>query len=137
MTDALFDSQLTDALFALDVDTDAPAKHACSGLGCGVCGIIAQARATVKLQQAGRNADHAWITEAEILMRYRASLGVDFTTDEVMEDLESSAVGTHDPRALGSVVRKLLREKVIVEVGMTRSRRRHAARIPVYCGVKR
>lgn len=131
---------MTDTMFDLDLPGtgDGQGKaHACAGKSCQVCHAAADAAATEKIAQAVDHADQDWLAMADILLRQAARLGIDFTTDEVMEQLAASGVTTHEPRALGGVVRRLIRSGVIVQVGWTRSRRRHSSPIPVYCGAKR
>lgn len=111
--------------------------HACAGMACRVCHVEADRLRDIKIKQALDHADDDWKALADRLLRQNARLGIDFTTDEVMEQLDDSPFTTHEPRALGGIVKRLLRQGVIVQVGWTRSRRRHSSPIPVYCGVKR
>lgn len=130
MTDTLFDYDPGAAL-------DKGKVHGCPGLGCHICASEAQAQASRKIAQAVQHADSSWLDHAEAVIRHNARLGIDFTTDEVMEEMQRSPFITHEPRALGGVVRRLIREGVMVQVGFTKSRRRHSTPIPVYCGAKR
>ena len=86
------------------------------------------------IQQVDEHADERWKAAAEAMVESRAIGMADFTTDDVMDDLATLPVSTHDGRALGPVMRRAIRSGQIVEVGMTRSRRRHGARIPIYRG---
>lgn len=85
-------------------------------------------------QAAEGAADDEWRKGAVYVIDKMAELGLVFTTDDVMDVLASSNLRTKDNRALGGVVRRAITSKAIVEVGVTRSRRRHGARIPVYQG---
>lgn len=87
------------------------------------------------IERVEKNADPEWMEAATRAVWERSRLGETFTTDEVMEDLESVNVSTHDARALGPVIRKAIKRGMITEVGMTRSRRRHGTRIPIYQGI--
>lgn len=92
------------------------------------------AAADEAIKRVDENADEGWKRAAEQAVWDRSRLGRSFTTDDIMDDLDIMGVSTHDNRALGPVMRRMLRKNVIEEVGMTRSRRRHGARIPVYAG---
>ena len=94
----------------------------------------ALAAADETIQRGRENADEGWKRAAHRAVWDRARIPQPFTTDDIMEDLDALGVVTHDNRALGAVIRKMLRKGVIFEIGMTRSRRRHGARIPVYSG---
>lgn len=86
------------------------------------------------IKRVDENADEGWKRAAAQAVWDRSRLAVSFTTDDVMEDLDNMGVVTHDNRALGPVMRRMLNKGIIHEIGMTRSRRRHGARIPVYAG---
>lgn len=125
-----------------DVDTSGTGggvgkTHACAGRFCGVCHSAARAARDAKITQADDHADAEWRDHADSIIRAHARTGCDFTTDEVMETLAAGPFSTHEPRALGAVVKRLISQGVIVQTGWARSRRRHASPIPVYCGVKR
>lgn len=80
------------------------------------------------------NADEGWKRAATQIVWEFAQMRDGFTTDDVMEGLDDMGVVTHDNRALGPVMRRMIRSGIICEIGMTRSRRRHGARIPIYAG---
>ena len=86
------------------------------------------------IQRVDEHADNRWKAAAEAVVLSRAASEQPFTTDDVMDDLADLPVSTHDGRALGPVMRRAVRSNNIHEVGMTRSRRRHGARIPIYQG---
>ena len=96
--------------------------------------LDALAEADQAIQRVDDNASERWKSAAEAIVLSRAATQQPFTTDDVMEDLATLSVSTHDSRALGPVIRRAVRKNVLVEVGMTRSRRRHGARIPIYSG---
>lgn len=131
MSDTLFDIETPGA------GEDKGKVHACTGMSCSFCHREADRARDQKIQQALDHADDDWKALAERLLRQSARLGIDFTTDEVMEQLDDSPFTTHEPRALGGIVKRLIRQGVITQVGWARSRRRHSSPIPVYCGAKR
>lgn len=94
----------------------------------------AMAAADEAIKRVDDNADEGWKRAAERVVWEWSQSSSHFTTDDVMDSLEGLGVTTHDNRALGPVMRRMIRSKTIHEVGMTRSRRRHGARIPVYAG---
>lgn len=94
----------------------------------------ALAAADEAIARVDANADEGWKRAASQAVWERSQGVYSFTTDDVMEDLDALGVVTHDNRALGPVMRRMLTTGVIREIGMTRSRRRHGARIPVYAG---
>lgn len=95
----------------------------------------ALAAADDAIRRVDENADEGWKRAAARIVWEFAKMRDGFTTDDVMEGLEGMGVVTHDNRALGPVMRRMIRKNIIHEIGMTRSRRRHGARIPVYAGV--
>ena len=92
------------------------------------------AAADEAIQRVDENADEGWKRAATQVVWDWSRTTSHFTTDDVMDSLDGLGVKTHDNRALGPVMRRMIRSNVITEVGMTRSRRRHGARIPVYAG---
>ena len=94
----------------------------------------ALAAADEAIQRVDENADEGWKRAAEQTVWEWSQSARPFTTDDVMESLEALGVTTHDNRALGPVMRRMIRSNTIHEIGMTRSRRRHGARIPIYAG---
>lgn len=92
------------------------------------------AAADEAIKRVDENADEGWKRAAERSVWEWSQTGSHFTTDDVMDSLAALGVTTHDNRALGPVMRRMIRNNTIIEVGMTRSRRRHGARIPVYAG---
>ena len=94
----------------------------------------ALAAADEAIKRVDQNADEGWKRAAESIVWEFAQMPGGFTTDDVMDGLDGMGVVTHDNRALGPVIRRMSRSGVIHEVGMTRSRRRHGARIPIYAG---
>lgn len=97
----------------------------------------ALAAADQAIARVDENADEGWKRAADQVVWEWSQTYRDFTTDDVIESLDSLGVTTHDNRALGPVIRRMVRKGIIHEVGMTRSRRRHGARIPIYAGKPR
>lgn len=94
----------------------------------------ALAAADEAIKRVDENADEGWKRAATQIVWEFAQMPGGFTTDDVMEGLDGMGVVTHDNRALGPVMRRMIRGGHIQEIGMTRSRRRHGARIPIYAG---
>lgn len=92
------------------------------------------AAADAAIQQVDENAEEGWKRAADEAVFLRANMPQPFTTDDIMDDLTDMGIITHDNRALGPVIRRAIRSNTITEIGMTRSRRRHGARIPIYAG---
>lgn len=58
------------------------------------------------VETAGRNADPEWVTTAHRVIQELADRGEHFTADDVWELLDARQVTpTHEPRALGAVLR--------------------------------
>ena len=75
------------AQYLFDLPTgDSQPIHSCTGLGCGFCERVAERAAAASIAQAVEHADSDWLGHAEALIRRNARLGIDFTTDEVMEE---------------------------------------------------
>lgn len=75
-----------------------------------------------------------WMTACRAVV-LRVAAGHEFTTDHVWAWLLVNEAKTHEPRAMGAVLRQLAREGVIVKTGVYRpSKRRecHARPIPVW-----
>jgi hypothetical protein len=62
------------------------------------------------LEQVEANANPDFITEATAVVEHLAATRVEFTTDDVWQRL---SVGTHEPRALGAVMRKAAKAGLI------------------------
>jgi hypothetical protein len=126
-----------DSLFDMPEPAPREKTHACTGITCQVCHRDAEAAADKAIRRGSHAADPAWVAAANQIMWDLCASSVEFTTDEAMEALEELGVETHDPRALGGVVRRFLNKGLMTEVGTTKSRRRHGARIPIYVGSSR
>lgn len=70
------------------------------------------------IQQAEDHADHDWLYDAfnavQQLAQHRATL----STDDVWKYLnDRSLTSTHEPRALGAIMRRAAKEKIIRKTG--------------------
>lgn len=86
------------------------------------------------LARVGDHADPAWTATARRIV-LAISAGGEFTTDDVWTGLESAGVATHEPRALGAVIRQLAGEGAIGKAGTYRPSTRaacHARPIAVW-----
>lgn len=92
-----------------------------------------EARAAA-IDQVDAHADDAWKIAAEAAVIHIARMRPTFTADDVWDHLNAhSQEQTHEPRALGAVMNKLMNGKKIRKTGEYRpSRRRRAAPIPVW-----
>ncbi len=96
----------------------------------------AQVEMAEAMERAEKHANQEWMDHAARVIWDYAVTGEPFTTDEVMTKMEKSPYTTHEPRALGPVINRALRKKVIKHTGdYAKSTRRHSSPIPVYVGV--
>lgn len=86
------------------------------------------------LERVERHADHEWKRAAAGVIHRYARGGLTFTSDDIMFELERMPVTTHDPRALGPVMKQAKRCGLIVQVGWQKSVRRHGSPIALYQG---
>lgn len=93
-------------------------------------GVVARDAA---LDQVEEHANPEWLQLAERYVRGLPS-GLSFTTDQVWDAVGEVAT-THEPRALGAVMMRLAREKVVAktrEYRPTTRKQAHARPIPVW-----
>lgn len=85
---------------------------------------------------AEAHADEGWLRAARQQIAALAASGEPWTTDHVWYRLELLGVATHEPRALGALIRKAARDGLIRRQGWTPTTRpeAHARPIPVWCG---
>ena len=69
------------------------------------------------VNRAGNNADITWLNEARSAVKLLIRKGEDFTTDDVWELLEGVNAYTHEPRALGAIIRELSKDGAIYSTG--------------------
>ena len=67
--------------------------------------------------QAEQNADKAWLDTARRVVWQFIKEGQPFTTDLVWERLDALDVHTHEPRALGAVMRSAARAGFLTNTG--------------------
>ncbi|HSN11775.1 MAG TPA: hypothetical protein VLS51_06690 [Propionibacteriaceae bacterium] len=86
------------------------------------------------LARVERAADPDWMFYARKAVELLSDTTPVFTTDQVWEVLAEGRVASPDePRALGPVMRKAMKDKVIERTGVyAMSVRRHGSPIPVY-----
>lgn len=89
------------------------------------------------MKRVEKNANQRWSDECAHVIWRLAKSKEPFTTDEVMTIMAESPYKTHEPRALGPVINRALRKKVIKPTGdYVKSTRRHSSPIPVYIGTR-
>jgi DNA-binding GntR family transcriptional regulator len=76
--------------------------------------LLAQAA----IQEAEDHADQAWLNAAQRIVHELVQAGEPFTTDDVWDRLDRMDVHTHEPRALGAVMRHAARTGLIVNSGL-------------------
>lgn len=93
----------------------------------------AEAEKVEAMDRAERGTDAAWAVKAEEVIRFLAGAGGEFQVDDVWEVLEDRKVPPpREPRALGPVVQRLVRARVIKPEGFDTSNRRHKAIVRTY-----
>ena len=91
----------------------------------------AKAEAAEAMARAERHANEMWKAECARVIYRLAQSGNPFTTDEVMTIMGKSGHTTHEPRALGPIVRRATSKGVIKRTGnYAKSTRRHSSEIP-------
>jgi hypothetical protein len=66
------------------------------------------------VERVERNADERWKFAALTAVIYLSHRRAEFTTDDVAEFLSHTDVTTHEPRAMGAVMRRAARQGFIV-----------------------
>ncbi|MHB2029897.1 MAG: hypothetical protein ACYCPT_13950 [Acidimicrobiales bacterium] len=70
------------------------------------------------IKRAEIHADGDWLAKAMESVRFCARMKPTFTTDDVWARLEFQRVeGTHEPRAMGAVMRHAKAEKIVMPTG--------------------
>ena len=88
------------------------------------------------IRQVDRNADQEWKDAAYRVGIQLAGEGVPFISDAFWEPLRALDVTTHEPKALGPVIQKLVREGLIRWTGGYRqSLRRHGTPMKIWVSV--
>lgn len=89
---------------------------------------------------AGSHANPDWNREAEATVSILCKRGQDFTTDDVWQLMEQTGLTTREPRALGAIIRKLAKDRLIYQTGGYRKSLRkecHRRPLAVWRPVKR
>jgi hypothetical protein len=96
--------------------------------------VVAVERRDRKVRQAADHANQDWMEHARKVVLLVAKRMRSFTTDDVWDALQKAKrPTTHDPRALGPIMRTLHAEGLILNTRtFVPSRRRHATPIPVW-----
>lgn len=87
------------------------------------------------IERAEAHANALWLHMAESIVIRLAKTKRFITTDMVWAELDKSDVRTHEPRALGSVMQRAIREGYIYHAGTYKKSARsvcHSRPIPVY-----
>jgi hypothetical protein len=96
--------------------------------------------AEVGIDQAAAHADEVWLKTARRVVWWLIQDGQPFTTDECWARLAALDVSTHEPRALGAVLRAAARAGLIRASGEYRKTTRpeaHSRPVPVWVPVRR
>lgn len=93
-----------------------------------------EALAREGMGRAESNADQDWLTRAREVVKALIAAGEPFTTDHIWYRLEQLGVATHEPRALGALIRQAAKQGVIQRQGYIPTTRpeAHARPIPVW-----
>jgi len=75
----------------------------------------AEAARDEAIDRVEANAHHDWLVQARQAVLWLAHNRDEFTTDDVWGLLSNTGVGTHEPRALGAVMRWAARSGVVVK----------------------
>lgn len=81
----------------------------------------AQTVASEAVNRVGAHADADWLSAAHRIVRRLADTRNEFTTDDVWAALDELDVVTHEPRAMGAVMRQAARGGVIVKSDRVRN----------------
>lgn len=90
------------------------------------------------LTRVEANANDEWKATAVRIVTRLAESGYLFTTDDVWGMLEAADVHTHEPRALGAIMRSLAKNGKIMDAGGYRNSTRpecHQRPVKVWVGV--
>ena len=78
------------------------------------------------INRVERNADPDWLETAYWVLRKLAAQQLEFSSDDIWYRLGELRVSTHEPRAMGAVIRRAIREELIVPTGKYRKSFRRA-----------
>ena len=71
------------------------------------------------IDQVEEAANQTWKDTAMRAVKWRAKLGINFTTDQIWADLENHVSPPREPRAMGAIMRKAVRDRIIVSTPNT------------------
>ncbi len=87
---------------------------------------------TEAIDRVERNADEQWKDEAYKCVRLARVYYAEFTTDTIWKMLENIGHTTHEPRAMGAIMRRAAKEGLIEPTGKyLKSRRPECHKRPV------
>lgn len=78
---------------------------------------ILELQTDAAVNRAGNNADITWLNEARSAVKILCKQGNDFTTDDVWDLLQGVNAFTHEPRALGAIIREMSKTGAIYSTG--------------------
>jgi hypothetical protein len=90
-----------------------------------------ETRTDEAVKRAATHANQRWMGEAEAAVEVLIKKGESFTTDEVWRLLSHFNVETHEPRAMGAIIRKFVKEGRLEHVGYQKTLRPESHRRPV------
>jgi hypothetical protein len=81
---------------------------------CALCRLSEATRVTDNaIESVGRAANGEWIRVVERIIRDLAASGEPFTTDDVWDALREQSTTTREPRAMGAVMRRMVKSGFI------------------------
>jgi hypothetical protein len=91
----------------------------------------------IALKHVQSNANLAWLAEAKTAVETLAATQQPFTTDDVWDIVDVTGHVTHEPRAMGPVIRSASKQGLIRPTGLYRNSKRvecHARPMMVWIG---
>tara|TARA_B110000495_G_C22764484_1_gene447556 strand:+ start:168 stop:710 length:543 start_codon:yes stop_codon:yes gene_type:complete len=71
------------------------------------------------IDQVEEAANQTWKDTATRAVKWRAKLGINFTSDQIWADIEGHVQPPREPRAMGAIMRKAVRDGLIVSTPNT------------------
>lgn len=71
--------------------------------------------ARLAIQQAADNADPDWMADAHTALRWCATHYYEFSANDVWNRMQAASSTTHEPRAMGAVMREAAKANVIAK----------------------
>jgi len=96
---------------------------------------VARVERDTAMERVAAHTDPAWEAQAvAVIVRLSGNPGP-FTVDDVWDALTALGVPSpREPRALGPVMKRAVRDRLLIPQGYVQSRRRHAAPVRAYIG---